>query len=212
MSDSALQPEVATAFRSALKLLESEGYRIHEVDMPEVDYLLETYYILTTAEASSNLSRYDGFRYGYGEGARVAKKLDESYRNTRSAGFGEEVKRRIFLGTFVLSASYYDAYYTKAQKARAKIRNKTVELLKKHDLILSPVSPTTAFEMGSRIDDPIQMYLADQYTVHASVCGLPAISIPIGVDTSGLPIGLQATANYFEDEKLLDFAKYLGNL
>ncbi len=207
-----LQEEIRENFQNVIDRLKSEGKRVEAIDFPEAEHLLETYYILTTAEASSNLSRYDGLRYGHGDEVEKAANLIESYTNTRTEGFGEEVKRRIFLGTFVLSASYHDAYYTKAQKARRMIRDKTLDILEDFDLILSPVTPTTAFGIGTHTKDPIEMYLSDLFTVHASVCGLPAISLPTGEDNHGLPIGIQATAGDFEEEKLLNFAKYLSNL
>ena len=207
-----LQPEIKDHFLQTIESLRANGLQVTEVDFPISDHLLETYYILTTAEASSNLSRYDGLRYGFGDESEKASSLKESYLNTRTEGFGEEVKRRIFLGTFVLSASYYDAYYTKAQKARQLIRQETLDILNDHDLIISPVTPTTAFEIGSHTKDPIEMYLSDLYTVHASVCGLPALSIPAGTDEKDLPFGIQATAGDFEEQKLIEFAKYLSNL
>ena len=212
LNSEGLQEEVRDHFLSIIKSLRNDGIEVEEVDFPLADHLLDTYYILTTAEASSNLSRYDGLRYGRGDEAREGVSLGEYYDNTRSQGFGAEVKRRIFLGTFVLSASYYDAYYTKAQKARKMIRDQTLEILKSHDLLLSPVSPTTAFELGSHTKDPVEMYLSDLFTVHASVCGLPAISIPTGSDNNDLPIGMQLTGGDFEEEKLFNFSNYLANL
>ena len=208
-----LQEEIRDKFVSLIAALERDGYEVTEIDFPLSEYLLETYYILTTAEASSNLSRYDGMRYGTPRSAGTSDlSLTEAYKTVRSEGFGDEVKRRIFLGTFVLSANYYDAYYTKAQKARQLIRKETLEILSKHSLILSPVAPTTAFKIGELVEDPLEMYLSDLYTVHASVCGLPAISIPFGTDSDDLPFGLQATANDFEEEKLFQFSNYLANL
>ena len=207
-----LQSEIKSGFNKLIKALEIEGIEVIELDFPLTDYMLETYYILTTAEASSNLSRYDGFRYGMGEAAANVNSLEESYFSTRTSGFGDEVKRRIFLGNFVLSSSYHDAYYTKAQKVRRMLRDQTKKLLESFDLILSPVTPTTAFNLGSHTKDPLEMYLSDFYTVHASVCGLPALSIPMGKDNDGMPFGLQLTGNDFEEEKLLEFADYLSIL
>ncbi len=172
-----------------------------------LQYVLPTYYILTAAEASTNLSRYDGVRYGK---QIPAEDIEQMLKKTRSEGFGAEVKRRIMLGSFVLSASYYDAYFTKAQKVRNLIRTETQRLLSTYDFLLCPTTPSTAFALGSFNEaDPLQMYLADLYTVQASVSGVPAISVPNGTDQNGLPIGLQAMANVFEEGKLLAFSKYL---
>jgi aspartyl-tRNA(Asn)/glutamyl-tRNA(Gln) amidotransferase subunit A len=199
-----LQPEIKEATLKSIEKLKNEGHTVEEVHFPLLEYILPTYYILTTAEASSNLSRYDGVRYGYR--SPQGKSLEDMYKNTRSEGFGEEVKRRIMLGTFVLSASYYDAYYTKAQKARRLIRDMTKKILETHDFIVLPVTPTTAFKLGEHSADPLEMYLADLFTVQASVSGLPAISIPNGLDKEGLPIGFQVMADDFQEEKLLAFS------
>ena len=160
--------------------------------------------MLTTAEASSNLSRFDGVHFGYR--SPNATDLESTYKKSRSEGFGKEVKRRIMLGTFVLSAGYYDAYYSKAQKVRNKIRQKTREILSQHDYIITPSTPSTAFEFGKNSTDPIKMYLEDIFTVQANIAGVPAISVPCGIHSNGLPMGLQLMANYFEDAKLLDLA------
>ena len=175
-----------------------------------MEYILPTYYILATAEASSNLSRYDGVRYGYR--SKNTTDLHSMYRKTRSEGFGKEVQRRILLGTFVLSASYYDAYYTKAQKVRRIIRDKTKEILRQYDFIVMPITPTTAFRLGEHTDNPLEMYLADLFSVQANVVGVPAISIPCGKDKQGLPIGLQIIADDFEESKLLQFSNQLMQL
>jgi aspartyl-tRNA(Asn)/glutamyl-tRNA(Gln) amidotransferase subunit A len=171
---------------------------------------LPTYYILTTAEASSNLSRFDGVRYGH----RTKEQTDllGMYKKSRSEGFGEEVKKRIMLGTFVLSASYYDAYYTKAQKVRRIIKEKTDSLLETYDFILMPTAPTTAFKINEFSEDPLAMYLADVFTVQANIAGIPAISIPNGQDSNGLPIGLQIIGAAFQENKLLSFSNYLLGL
>ena len=202
-----LQQEVKVQMESVIDFLKEEGHTVESVDFPLLDYVLPTYYILTTAEASSNLSRYDGVRYGY-RSPQVAN-LEEMYKKSRSEGFGEEVRRRILLGTFVLSASYYDAYYTQAQKARRLIREKTHELLADYDMIILPTSPTTAFELGSHTTNPLEMYTADLFTVQASVAGIPAVSIPLGEDDAGMPIGLQVMGHDFCEADLLAFASYM---
>ena len=162
---------------------------------------------MTTAEASSNLSRFDGIRYGYR--SQNATDLESTYRKNRSEGFGPEVKRRIMLGTFVLSAGYYDAYYAKAQKMRRLIRDKTLELLKTNDFIILPTTPSTAFGIGEKTKDPVEMYLADLYTVQANITGLPAVSVPLGKHSNGLPYGIQLIGNKFSEARLLAFSKYL---
>ena len=205
-----LNSEIKENINSTIEKLKAGGHVVEGVDFSLLDYILPTYYILTTAEASSNLSRFDGVKYG--NRSSNGKSLEEMYKKTRSEGFGEEVKRRIMLGTFVLSASYYDAYYTKAQKVRRLIREKTKEILNRYDFIIAPTTPTTAFKFGEHNSDPVAMYLADIFTVQASICGLPAISLPIGHDKSGLPIGTQVITDDFEEEKLLSFSKYLMKL
>jgi len=162
---------------------------------------------LTTAEASSNLSRFDGIRYGYRH--PEAKSLEDSYQMSRTEGFSDEVKRRILLGTFVLSSGYYDAYYTKAQKVRRLIAERTAAILADYDFILMPVSPTTAWKIGEKSEDPIEMYLADIYTVQANMVGIPAIALPLDTHENGLPFGVQFMANKFEEAKMLAFAAYL---
>lgn len=198
-----LSPEIASAVNGLLQDLKTEGHQVEKTSFSMMDYLLPTYYILTTAEASSNLSRYDGVRYGYR--TQNPSNLEEMYKNTRSEGFGEEVKRRIMLGTFVLSASYFDAFYTKAQRARRLIKEKTEQILAEYDFVILPTTPTTAFEIGS-VSESIEMYLADLYTVQASVSGVPAISLPLGKDNQGLPIGVQIMSTHFSEEKLLAFS------
>jgi aspartyl-tRNA(Asn)/glutamyl-tRNA(Gln) amidotransferase subunit A len=202
-----LQPEIRDNILQQIEWLRSEGHDVEPVEFPLLDYSLPTYYILTTAEASSNLSRYDGVKYGYRSPG--SQSLEKMYKTTRSEGFGEEVKRRILLGTFVLSASYYDAYYTKAQKARRQIREQMKSILEKYDFLIVPTTPTTAFKLGEYADDPIAMYLADLFTVPASVAGLPAISVPTGLDQQDLPMGTQIIANDFEEAKLFRFSEYL---
>ncbi|NVJ85165.1 MAG: Asp-tRNA(Asn)/Glu-tRNA(Gln) amidotransferase subunit GatA [Algoriphagus sp.] len=205
-----LQKEIKDHTLSVFENLKKEGHTVEEVDFPLLDYVLPTYYILTTAEASSNLSRFDGVKYGYR--SPNAHNLESMYKKTRTEGFGEEVKRRILLGTFVLSASYYDAYFTKAQKVRRLIKDFTENLLNDFDYIIMPTTPTTAFKIGAHKEDPVAMYLEDLFTVQASVSGVPAISLPNGNDEAGMPIGLQIMANSFKEAELYAFSNYLMNL
>lgn len=199
-----IQEEVKENTRKQLKALEQLGHTVEAVDFPLIDYVLPTYYLLTTAEASSNLSRYDGVKFGYR--TTDESSLDTFYKNTRSEGFGEEVQKRIMLGTFVLSASYYDAYYTKAQKVRRLIREKTNALFDEYDFLALPTTPTTAFKLGRFDDNPLEMYWSDLFTVPASVSGNPAISIPNGKDKNGLPIGFQLMADHFNEQGLYALA------
>ena len=205
-----INPEVKGKTLEAIEKLKNNGHEVEVVDFPLLDHLLATYYILTTAEASSNLSRYDGVKYGFR--SPNTTDLESMYKKTRSEGFGHEVKTRIMLGTFVLSASYYDAYYTKAQKVRRMIRDETKKILSKYDFIVLPTTPTTAFKLGEHSEDPLEMYLADLFTVQSSVSGLPTISIPNGTDEGGLPIGLQIVSDDFQEDKILAFSEYLMNL
>ncbi len=207
IESTALQPEIKSNTIAVLDWLKNEGHQVEEVNFPLLKYILPTYYILTTAEASSNLSRFDGVKYGYR--TPNAHNLESMYKLSRSEGFGEEVKRRIMLGTFVLSASYHDAYFTKAQKVRKLIKDATEDLLNKFDYIIMPTTPSTAFKFGEHSDDPVAMYLEDLFTVQASVSGVPAISIPNGTDEKGLPIGLQIITNSFKEAELYAFANYL---
>lgn len=202
-----LQPEIKEQTIATLDFLKKEGHQVEEVAFHHLDFLLATYYILTTAEASSNLSRFDGVKYGFR--APEAHNMESMYKLSRSQGFGEEVKRRIMLGTFVLSASYFDAYYTKAQKVRRIIRDETRKILAKYDFIILPTTPTTAFPLKSHTENPSEMYLADVFTVQANVSGIPAISIPNGVDSKNLPIGLQIMTDVFKESELFAFSKYL---
>ncbi len=192
---------------NTLNFLRAEGHQVEEIAFPLIKYALPTYYILTTAEASSNLSRYDGVKYGYR--SPNTEDLLSMYKKSRSEAFGPEVIRRIMLGTFVLSASYYDAYYTKAQKVRRLIKDKTQSILSDYDFIILPTTPTTAFKIGERKNDPLEMYLADLFTVQASVSGIPAISVPNGTDAEGLPVGLQIMTNDFKESELFSFSKYI---
>ncbi len=186
-----------------IQKLEAEGHVVKDIDFNYLDYIIPAYYVLTTAEASSNLSRYDGIRYGYR--SPNATNLEETYTLSRTEGFGTEVKRRIMLGTFVLSAGYYDAYYAKAQKVRRLIAQKMTDIFQKYDFILMPTTPGPAWNIGEINDDPVNMYLADVFTVLANMTGIPAISIPLRT-SNGLPIGVQLMANKFEEANLLAFS------
>lgn len=209
-----LQPEVKELFFEQLDWLRTQGHEIKSIHIPLLNYILPVYYILTTAEASSNLARYDGVRYGFRakQNTRANKSVNqliEMYKKSRSEGFGAEVKRRILLGTFVLSADYYDAYYTKAQKIRRLLKDETDKILNDNDFIVMPTTPTTAFKIGAHAQDPVQMYLEDLYTVQANVVGIPAISVPIGKDKTGMPIGFQIMTGIFKEAELLAFSNYL---
>ena len=201
-----LNPEIKAVMETQLDLLRGQGHVVEAVDFPYLDFMIPTYYILTTAEASSNLGRFDGVKYGYR--APDVTDLESLYKKSRAQGFGAEVQRRILLGTFVLSANYYDAYYTKAQRVRRLIKDKTDELLRQYDFLVLPTTPTTAFKIGEKLD-PVSMYLADIFTVQASLAGVPAISVPVGEDAAGLPIGLQIMAGSFREAELLAFASAL---
>ena len=190
-----ISDEINEVWDSAIKSLEQKGAKIKYISLPHTKYALPTYYIIAPAEASSNLARYDGVKYGFR--AQDAKSLDEMYELTRSEGFGKEVKRRILIGTYVLSAGYYDAYYLKAQKVRNLIANDFVEAFSNCDLILTPTSPNSAFPLNEKQDDPIKMYLNDVFTVPASLAGIPGISIPYGKDKNGLPLGIQLFGKAF---------------
>lgn len=204
-----VDPEVVTKTETLVSELKAKGHEVELVSFPYLDYVVPAYYVLTTAEASSNLSRFDGVHFGYR--SPEAKGVEETYKKSRSEGFGNEVKRRIMAGTFVLSHGYYDAYYTKAQKVRRVLQNKTEEILEQFDFILLPTTPSTAFEKGG-VKDPIQMYLQDIFTVHANLTGHPAISVPAGVHSNGLPFGIQIMAKPFDENGMLNFASYLERL
>ena len=190
--------------------LRSEVHTVEPVSFPWQDFALPAYYLLTMAEASSNLSRYDGTRYGHR--ANDSSSFNELYAQGRSEGFGQEVKRRILLGTFILSTGYYDAYVAKAQKVRSLIREYTINLLNEYDFLLSPTTPATAFEIGIKRENPVEMYLEDLFTVQASLAGIPAISIPFKKKINNFPIGLQISANEFEENSLYRIAKDIINL
>lgn len=203
-----LNDEIKNRFLHKLEEISKKGVRINEYSFPYFDALVPCYYILTTAEASSNLSRYDGVHYGYR--SKHAKGLDQTYKLSRTEGFGDEVKRRILAGTFVLSHGYYDAYYSKAQKVRQLIKSFTNDVLQKNDLIMLPTTVGTAFELNA-ITDPITMYLQDIYTVHANLTGNPAISIPFGFNSNKMPFGLQFMGREFEENEMISNIKYLMN-
>ena len=201
-----IDPEVKERIEQLVNCLRADGHELIPVSFAYLEQMVPTYYVLTTAEASSNLSRFDGVHFGYRSGE--AKGVEETYVKSRTEGFGDEVKRRIMAGTFVLSQGYYDAYYTKAQKVRRLIQDRTNEILAQNDLILLPTTPTTAFELNS-VKDPIQMYLQDIYTVQANLSGNPAISLPIGKHSNGMPFGLQLIGKHFGEKELLDTSAYL---
>jgi aspartyl-tRNA(Asn)/glutamyl-tRNA(Gln) amidotransferase subunit A len=201
LESEALDPAIKTAILTAIEKLKDQGHTVDYVSFDLLDYMVPAYYVLTTAEASSNLSRYDGVHYGHRN--TEATSLNSLYKLSRAEGFGEEVKRRIMLGTFVLSAGYYDAYYQKAQKVRRLILDKTTSLLQEYDLILTPVAPTPPFKIGDHMADPLVMYMADIYTVMASLAGIPAIAVPLGNNAEGLPLSLQLMAGNFKEELLL---------
>lgn len=199
-----LDGEVKASVEAAITRLKERGAEIVEVHLPHTKYVVAVYYLIATAEASSNLARFDGVRYGYR--TEDARSLSELYRRTRDEGFGAEVKRRIMLGTFALSSGYYDAYYEKAQRVRAMLANDFAEAFNKCDVIATPTAPTPAFKVGEKSDDPLAMYLGDIYTVTINLAGVPAISIPCGASATGLPIGLQLIGNHFDEARLLNAA------
>ena len=200
----ALSKESQTLFNESLKVFESLGASIHKISLPNINQSVPTYYVIAPAECSSNLSRYDGVKFGHR--SLEAEDLESLYINSRSEGFGDEVKRRILIGTYVLSAGYYDAYYKKAQQVRRLIKNDFEEAFKEVDLIVSPTSPSEAFEFGSKgTQDPTELYLEDLYTISSNLAGLPALSMPHGF-VNGLPVGIQLIGNYLEESMILNFA------
>ena len=198
-----IDKEISESVQAAIKKLESLGAKTFDVTLPHTDYAVTTYYVLATSEASSNLARYDGVKYGF---RAEGKDLLEMYMNTRAQGFGPEVKRRIILGTYALSSGYYDAYYKKAQQVRTLIKQDFEEAFKKVDVIVTPTSPTPAFKIGEKSDDPLQMYLSDIFTISVNLAGVPGISIPCGFTSANLPIGLQLIGKHFDEETLLKTA------
>ena len=199
-----INEEVKQTLEEAIKKYEELGATVEECSINVADYALATYYIIACAEASSNLGRFDGIRYGYR--TKNYENLKDIYRNSRSEGFGAEVKRRIILGTYVLSSGYYDAYYKKAQQVRTLVKQEFAKAFEKYDVLLTPTSPTVAFNIGEKSENPLEMYLSDICTVSVNIAGLPGISIPVGVDKSGMPIGMQLIGNHFEEETILNAA------
>ncbi len=200
-----LDIEIKNSILNEIEKLKDDGFSIEEVNLPMTEYTIAAYYILTTAEASSNLARFDGARYGYR--SDNYSNLEEMYVNSRTEGFGTEVKRRIMLGTYVLSSGYYDAYYRKAQKVRRLIKEDFNKVFQQVDLLITPTTPTTAFKIGEKSENPLEMYLSDIYTTSANLAGIPGINIPISKSKNGLTIGMQVLAKQFDEEKLISFAK-----
>jgi aspartyl-tRNA(Asn)/glutamyl-tRNA(Gln) amidotransferase subunit A len=203
-----LDPDIKQFIEEKIIKLKNQGHIVQPISFPYLELLVPTYYVITTAEASSNLARFDGAHYGYR--SESITDLESTYINSRTEGFGEEVKRRIMLGTFVLSAGYHDAYFTKAQKIRRLIQQKTNEIFEKYDFLISPTTPHTAFKIGQKHKDPTVMYLEDIFTVQANLAGNPAISLPLGKHSNGLPIGLHVMSDNFKEGDLLAFSKYLS--
>jgi aspartyl-tRNA(Asn)/glutamyl-tRNA(Gln) amidotransferase subunit A len=199
-----LNPEVAKIVEAAIGEYKKLGASVVEVSLPNSQLAIPCYYVLAPAEASSNLSRFDGARYGYR--TKDYTDLIDMYCKTRAEGFGAEVKRRIMIGTYALSAGYYDAYYLKAQKLRRLIADDFARAFEQCDVIMGPTSPTTAFKIGAKSDDPVAMYLSDIYTISVNLAGIPGMSIPAGFDAQGLPVGLQIIGKYFDDARLLNVA------
>ena len=201
-----IDSEVAARMEEIISKLKLEGHAVEKVSFPYLQYMVPTYYVLTTAEASSNLSRFDGVHFGYR--SSVAKGVEDTYKKSRSEGFGPEVQRRIMAGTFVLSNEFYDSYYTKGQKVRRVLKEKTEQIFRQYDLILLPTTPSPAFELNA-VSDPIKMYLQDIFTVHANLTGNPAISLPLGKHSNGMPFGIQVMGKNFEEKQLFNFCSYL---
>ena len=202
--------EVKSLILKRVEEYRKDGHEVEEIDFPLLDKLVPTYYVISNAEASSNLSRYDGIHFGYR--SKEAQDIESTYVNSRTEGFGAEVKRRIMTGTFVLSAGYYDAYYSKAQKVRRLIKEQTEAILNKFDFIITPTTPHTAFQFGENSGDPVKMYLEDIFTVQANLAGTPAISIPVGTHSNNMPVGMQIMAAPFAEKELLEFAQYTQQL
>jgi aspartyl-tRNA(Asn)/glutamyl-tRNA(Gln) amidotransferase subunit A len=206
-----LDPEIKQAIAGLFEKLKQEGHTVEEIPFSLLEYIVPTYYVLTTAEAGSNLSRYDGIRFGH-RSSKPTKDLTEFYKLNRSEGFGPEVKRRILLGSFVLSSGYFDAYFTKAQQVRRLLSNQITNVFKDFDAILMPVSPTTAFPIGGHKGDPVAMYLADIYTVLANLAGIPGLAIPAFTHSNGMPFGLQVLTNHYQELTLHQISTYLETL
>jgi aspartyl-tRNA(Asn)/glutamyl-tRNA(Gln) amidotransferase subunit A len=199
-----LQPEVKAKIEAGMRIYENLGCELQEISLPHTEYAVATYYLIATAEASSNLARYDGIRYGLR--ADGASNLRDAYRRVRGLGFGSEVKRRILLGTYALSAGYYDAYYLKALKVRTLMLRDFQKAFERVDVILTPTSPTVAFKLGEKTEDPLAMYLSDIFTITQSLAGIPTISIPCGKNSENMPVGMQLAANHFQESLLLNIA------
>jgi aspartyl-tRNA(Asn)/glutamyl-tRNA(Gln) amidotransferase subunit A len=202
-----LDPEVKAVIMNKVEMLKNAGAIIKNIKLPNTDYAVAVYYIIAPSEASSNLARYDGVKYGFR--AKDIKNLMEEYTKTRAQGFGDEVKRRIMIGTYALSSGYYDAYYLKAQKVRNLIAQDYENAWKEVDLIITPTSPTTAFKIGEKMDNPLAMYLSDIYTISVNLAGVPAISIPVGFDSKSLPVGLQIIGKHFDELGILKLSKFM---
>lgn len=208
--DYKIQPEISVAIDELVKRLKKEGWKISIVSLPNLDYALAAYYLIMPAEASSNLAKFDGLLYGLRAEKNLS--LEQWYKTVRSRGFGAETKRRISLGTYVLSAGYYDAYYKQAQKVRTLIRNEYNRAFSKVDVLLTPATPSTAFALGEKTKDPLSMYLSDIFTVGANIAGIPGLVLPIGQDKKNLPIGLQLLASHWQEEKLFKVGSYIESL
>lgn len=209
MKTEGVDPEVLQKMEAIIQQLKEDGHTVEYVSFPYLQYMVPTYYVLSTAEASSNLSRFDGVHYGYR--SPIAAGVEATYINSRSEGFGSEVQRRIMAGTFVLSNEFYDAYYTKGQKVRRILKDKTDEIMANFDMMILPTTPSTAFPLNA-VKDPIQMYLQDIFTVHANLTGNPAISLPLGKHSNGMPFGIQVMANHFKEKELFNFSHYLTEI
>ena len=205
-----MEPEIKAAVLESVDRLVKEGAQTVSISLPSTDYALSAYYIISSVEASSNLARFDGVKYGYR--AKDFTNLIDMYEKTRSEGFGDEVKRRIMLGTFVLSSGFYDAYYKRAKQMQQKIAQEYAEAFSQCDIILTPTSPSTAFRMGERTDDPLKMYAADICTVTVNIAGLPAISVPCATVSNGLPVGMQMIGPKFSEQMLFDAAGCFENI
>jgi len=204
----ALDAEIKKSIENFIDKIKMQGHTVTPLQFNLLEYVVPTYYILTTAEASSNLSRYDGVKYGFAEKKQI-QNIQDFYKATRSNGFGKEVKRRIMLGTFVLSAGYYNAYFTKAQQVRNILYSQTQELFKNFDMLISPTVPAPAFKFGEKSNDPVEMFLGDIYTVFANLTGIPAISIPLFQHSNGMPFGLQLMSKQFDDAALLQASQMM---
>jgi aspartyl-tRNA(Asn)/glutamyl-tRNA(Gln) amidotransferase subunit A len=199
-----VDPDVQSAVQNAMTVFKNAGAELVDVSLPHTEFAVAAYYLIAPAEASSNLARYDGVKYGLRDTSGA--NLLDMYQNTRSAGFGPEVQRRILLGTYALSAGYYDAYYKKASQIRTLIKDDFAKAFERCDIILSPVTPTPAFKIGENIDDPLTMYLSDIFTLSANLAGIPGLSVPCGLSRNGLPVGLQLMGNYFDESAILNAA------